>query len=541
MAVSFIPLAIVALLTLGGLGTLALIAIVALIKHRPGIAAAALVGGLLFVGLLVPATLGISYVRMHSPVGLHTAGPLDVFGHRLNGEMNVRWSSLMLSTLIVVGAIIALVASLARRPAQHHEPHAGQGGGRWWPALLLLPLVLFFLLGTVRVQTSRRHALEEADRSVRRAMEAATREQQRAARQAEAIGARIAQHIEQADIHELMDEFDAPQIVLPSPLPTPLPATVPWIGRIYLPGPVQLPQPTSPTAAVVAAKAGAPAESESDAQAAAQAAESVEVVAAEVAPREVEKESDVALEAEVTAADKPVAKAVAGPTVTKPAEPVVEAAELSTPIGAPVAATPAVEAERPQWVKSPPKRVGQVQRDVLVTDEWSTEAECERQRDFALLIKTYEHIQALVGAPYQPQPLEFKKYLNAPEGWIAADHRLRQLELAGITLHFARTEIAREEYLETADRSVGPMMKLYTLIEFTPAVDKQLLQSWDAFRRRDRFAAVGLGAGVIVSALGFVYGLLKVDTWTKGYYTKRLFLGVPAVIAGLAGLFAWLA
>lgn len=84
-------------------------------------------------------------------------------------------------------------------------------------------------------------------------------------------------------------------------------------------------------------------------------------------------------------------------------------------------------------------------------------------------------------------------------------------------------------------------MKLYTLIEFTPAVDKQLLQSWDAFRRRDRFAAVGLGAGVIVSALGFVYGLLKVDTWTKGYYTKRLFLGVPAVIAGLAGLFAWLA
>ena len=27
-------------------------------------------------------------------------------------------------------------------------------------------------------------------------------------------------------------------------------------------------------------------------------------------------------------------------------------------------------------------------------------------------------------------------------------------------------------------------------------------------------------------------GLLKIDTWTKGYYTKRLFLGVPAVIIG---------
>ena len=34
------------------------------------------------------------------------------------------------------------------------------------------------------------------------------------------------------------------------------------------------------------------------------------------------------------------------------------------------------------------------------------------------------------------------------------------------------------------------------------------------------------------------YGLLKVDTWTKGYYTKRLFLGVPAAIIGFVALAA---
>ena len=45
---------------------------------------------------------------------------------------------------------------------------------------------------------------------------------------------------------------------------------------------------------------------------------------------------------------------------------------------------------------------------------------------------------------------------------------------------------------------------------------------------------VGVGAGSILGFIGLVFGLLKIDTWTKGYYTKRLFIGVPAaIIAGL--------
>lgn len=542
MVVNFIPLALVALLTLGGLGTLALIAIVALIKRRPGIAAAALVGGLLLVGLLVPATMGIFYVRMQSPGPFEFAGPMEVGGHPV-GDMAVRLKgSLMIGVLVVAGIVVALIAALARRPADGSPSTGHRGGARWWPVLLLLPLLFFFFVGTVRVQTSRRHALEDADRSVRRAMEAATREQQLAARQAEAIGAKIARHIEQTDIHKLMDEFDAPRIVLPSPLPTPLPALLPWIDKTYVPIPVAS-SPTSPPAATVAVEASKIKEPSHDAQPAADAVEPAEVVAAEVANHVVEKESDPAVEVESADVVKSASNAEIESRAPQPPEPVDEAAELSTPMGAAAAVTSAVETERPDWVKSPPKRVGQVQREVLVTDEWSTEAECDRERDVALLVKTYEHIQGLVGMPYHSDPLEFKRNSYARDGFALTyyDYRLRQLDSAGITLHFVRTEIAREEYLETVDRSVGPMMKLYTLVEFTPAVDKQLLQLWDAFRRRERFAVVGIGAGGIVSTLGFVYGLLKVDTWTKGYYTKRLFLGVPAAIAGIAGLLAWLA
>jgi hypothetical protein len=82
------------------------------------------------------------------------------------------------------------------------------------------------------------------------------------------------------------------------------------------------------------------------------------------------------------------------------------------------------------------------------------------------------------------------------------------------------------------------MKKLYTLIEFNPNIDRQLRQYWDSHQRKERFAVVGAGASGILGLLGLCYGLLKVDTWTKGYYTKRLFLGVPAAIIGAGTLLA---
>ncbi len=106
----------------------------------------------------------------------------------------------------------------------------------------------------------------------------------------------------------------------------------------------------------------------------------------------------------------------------------------------------------------------------------------------------------------------------------------------GIGIDFIRREIARKEYVETVERSVGPMKQLYVQVEFSPSIDQELRQRWDELRRQNRFAIVGAGAGSVLGLLGLVFGLLKVDTWTKGYYTKRLFFGVPAAIIGGFGL-----
>ena len=108
----------------------------------------------------------------------------------------------------------------------------------------------------------------------------------------------------------------------------------------------------------------------------------------------------------------------------------------------------------------------------------------------------------------------------------------------GVGIDYIRREIAKDEYVETVERSFGPMKRLHTLVEFTPSVDRELRERWEAHEREERLMAVGGVGGLAVSAVGLAYGLLKIDTWTKGYYTKRLFLGVPAAIIGLIALAA---
>jgi hypothetical protein len=99
------------------------------------------------------------------------------------------------------------------------------------------------------------------------------------------------------------------------------------------------------------------------------------------------------------------------------------------------------------------------------------------------------------------------------------------MKAMGLGSIYIRREVVPEdgEYLETVERSFGPMRKLYTQMEFTPSVDRELRERWESHQREERLAVVGAGAGGILGLLGMVYGLLKVDTWTTGYYHERLF------------------
>ena len=208
---------------------------------------------------------------------------------------------------------------------------------------------------------------------------------------------------------------------------------------------------------------------------------------------------------------------------------------------------------RPAWVDELPKRTGNIRREVIATDPYATMDECYQAADVYLLLKTYQRMQELAGKPYTDSTLPSLTFENGQiiaDGKIIsygrqnpywADERIRALANMGIGTDYIRREIVAKdpkdnearEYVETVPVSFGTMKKLYLQIEFTQAVDRDLQQHWDARQRTERFAIVGGGAGALLSLLGMVFALLKIDTWTKGYYTKRLFIGVPAaIIAG---------
>jgi hypothetical protein len=555
--------AILGFMMLGGCALLSFIAILAAIKNRPGIAA--FTAAVLVFGLLMPAGFAITYLSRHSrpfdfgPPSMHvevpamwveSGGPPRISG-RLSG----------IGMLVIGGVAFAVVVGLFRRSAS--SPEQRRCGGRWWPVPLLLALPLLFFLGFSTVRTHRSESIGvHSGRHARAELNRFEQKQDDLARQTAEIEARLHRQIAEMDIHELMDRFDAPRIIISAPPK----GTISLLSN--LPHPISMPV-KSVTLLLSATKSSSDADSQTnrDSSSTAQradenghsrlAAESdaaMRIVADgdEIAHEWSESAASLAQADSVESGDLPVQQlaevrqggewpgvaAVAAevpPVEMERFEPAEDEAELSTPI-AELVPERKENPPRPEWVVNPPPRVGEVRREVIATDEWPAE-DIARARDVGLMLKIHEYVQRLYGAPrhdYRVDP-----GLIHEESW--GDRRLHELQEAGITLDFIEREIAKEEYIETAQRSVGPMMKAYTLLEFTPAVDRELRQHWDAYQRQERFAVVGAGAGAVLGLLGACYGLLKVDTWTKGYYTKRLFLGVPAAIIGLGTLLAWIA
>ena len=104
------------------------------------------------------------------------------------------------------------------------------------------------------------------------------------------------------------------------------------------------------------------------------------------------------------------------------------------------------------------------------------------------------------------------------------EHKFRLPYKMGITNDYILREICVDDYIETVDRSIGTMKQVYVLMEFSKKQDQRLLEAWRQYQRSDRLTVVGVISALVVGAVGLVFGLLKADTATKGYYTKRLFL-----------------
>ncbi len=172
----------------------------------------------------------------------------------------------------------------------------------------------------------------------------------------------------------------------------------------------------------------------------------------------------------------------------------------------------------PDWVDKPPKRVGDIHRAVVASDPFSTADECFEQLEHRFPEEVERRLTKLV-------PSDQRSLVGG-----------KSLETMGVSLDYIMREICREQFTEIVDSSVGAMKRVYVLMEFTPAVEKHLLDSWQKQLRSYRLTSVAQIAGCVLAVLALLYAALQFDTWTRGYYTQRLLWGVPAAIIAIAAV-----
>ena len=171
----------------------------------------------------------------------------------------------------------------------------------------------------------------------------------------------------------------------------------------------------------------------------------------------------------------------------------------------------------PKWVITPPKQVGQVYRASVASDPWATEEECRQQLMEIVL----------------PQAIARRIEYLAPSR-VHRKVTVADPLMLGIGPDYILREVCRDEFTGVVDSSVGEMKKIHVLLEFDENIDNYLVGAWLQHERQTRFASFGRIAMLSLTGLAAVYGLLRFDTWSKGYYSRQLLVGGTLAIIALA-------
>jgi hypothetical protein len=194
--------------------------------------------------------------------------------------------------------------------------------------------------------------------------------------------------------------------------------------------------------------------------------------------------------------------------------------------GAPTAVAEAkIPPPRPDWVKHSSLSadvhkqwlaINGVRRVVIEAGPYTQLQECHEALRREMVKTVQSHLNAIV-----------LEKTHDPNAYVPP------LAHFGIGADYITREFLVDDYVEDGEASFGLTKTAWGLLEFSENADANLYNAWRAYARRSRIAMIATLAGLTVLTLGGIFALLKIDTWTRGYYTKRLFLGVPAAIIGL--------
>jgi hypothetical protein len=205
-------------------------------------------------------------------------------------------------------------------------------------------------------------------------------------------------------------------------------------------------------------------------------------------------------------ADDIASSTTAGPSTTESA-PVAQ-----TPPTAP--ATPALLPKAdvagqapPDWINAAPGRDGDTYYTTLTVGPWKSAQECEEELSPRLAEAVSKYVDNYLGAGAS-------KTFDIPLSYIHD--------------HIIRDRYVQEFESETA--AVNTMVNLHVRLAFDGRTRAQLKRMYREAQVESRLLEVAGGAAAVLLVLATVFGYLKLDTLTRGYYTRRLQLAAAVVI-----------
>jgi hypothetical protein len=193
-------------------------------------------------------------------------------------------------------------------------------------------------------------------------------------------------------------------------------------------------------------------------------------------------------------------------------------------------------APRPKWVGAEPVLTGEVQSVPVCSGPFEHVDEARRALDEQLRKAVDEYID---------------DYFRETCG-----NRLQASQFIKYDLNYIKSHLigSDQTYHEVVHVSFGPMHQMHALVTLDAAFRKELEsrradleREWRKTVAATRVLGAGLGFGVLLGILSLVCGYFKLDTFTRGYYSRRLqvltvgaILGVLVAGAVLARWIAWM-
>ena len=175
----------------------------------------------------------------------------------------------------------------------------------------------------------------------------------------------------------------------------------------------------------------------------------------------------------------------------------------------------------PEWFKSQDEKIGDVHYLMVTSKPAATMLEAERGIGPA----AFEAVLRFAGRRLFQQPnqeLAFK--LGITESLVVDEL---------LSPEFQHIGIVENSFTEEMKKRLGErhakLYCAYVRVEITPEFLTSIDEKWDNDQTRQRVVSTGIVGGGLLCFLGVIFGYLRLNHATRGFYSRRLQMGAASV------------